>query len=60
MMMMMMMMIIIIIIRQWAVSTPGAIHFNFWFKSAYRNEHLTPRHCIRGLSKIALLNFINP
>jgi type IV secretory pathway VirB3-like protein len=39
-----MMMMIIILIRQWALSTPGAIHFNFLFKSAYSNEHLTPRH----------------
>jgi hypothetical protein len=29
----------------------GSVHtrrqyiLNFWFKSAYRNEHLTPRHC---------------
>jgi hypothetical protein len=22
----------------------GSVIFNFWFKSAYRNEHLTPRH----------------
>jgi hypothetical protein len=47
-------MMIIIIIRQWSLSTPGAIHFNFWFKSAYRNEHLTPRHCSHSFLTSAL------
>jgi hypothetical protein len=60
MMMTTMIIIIIIIIRQWALSTPGAIHFNFWFKSAYRNEHLTPRHCFLSFRRIFIerLGFI--
>jgi hypothetical protein len=27
-----------------SVHARGDTFFNFWFKSAYRNEHLTPRH----------------
>jgi hypothetical protein len=27
-----------------SVHARGRYIFNFWFKSAYRNEHLTPRH----------------
>jgi hypothetical protein len=28
-----------------SVHARGRYIFNFWFKSAYRNEHLMPRHC---------------
>jgi hypothetical protein len=42
-----------------SVHARGRYIFNFWFKSAYRNEHLTPRHWSLYITRYFVLSWSN-